>query len=492
MIQIPYFFDNNNNITAINRAMNYTTSMINHQTPTISNNMLYQPNPGSLIGSQFNVQMNQQNQQNNVGPNNNHSQTYNMIEQAITHDVSQNNLQPPNEDYESSYHRQLAQNQAMALAQLCAKESSIPQNQLQMSYEDLANNIDYAIEQNFVSTDLHQQSQNVSPSSTRSSVTNLVNQKPPVYTKWTEQEDELLRAAVRMYGPHKWSLIATHVPNRTPMQCSARWVGALNPSILKGRWTSQEDNALKEAVSHYINSVDSQGNPQPIPWNKVSKRIPQRTGAQCQARWTEALDPRIRKGKWSPSEDEILKEGVRMFGRCWIRIAEMIDGRTQRQCRTRWLQIKNKQSRIKNDDSVVTGITAVGAATNSNGDNNSGMHILTPPNTTPSTPAQRIKNVSSNSPDIISQRVILRSSPQIINTNSTAYGTLTSPVSNGSGQSPTISDSETPISSPEFTSEYISTVDDTNSFNIFYNGTYSQIHGTPYIEPINQIDAYIF
>jgi hypothetical protein len=124
------------------------------------------------------------------------------------------------------------------------------------------------------------------------------------------------------------------------------------------------------------------------------------------------------------------------------------------------------------------------------------MHILTPPNTTPSTPAQRIKSVSSNSPDIISQRVILRSSPQIINTNSSAFGTLTSPISNGSRQSPTISDSETPISSPEFTSEYISTMADTNSFdnfnNLFYNGTYSQMHGTPYIEPINQIDAYIF
>jgi hypothetical protein len=57
-------------------------------------------------------------------------------------------FQPPNEDYESSYHRQLAQNQAMALAQLCvAKESSIPQNHLQMPYDDLTNNIDYAIEQ---------------------------------------------------------------------------------------------------------------------------------------------------------------------------------------------------------------------------------------------------------------------------------------------------------------------------------------------------------
>ncbi|RIB01376.1 Homeodomain-like protein, partial [Gigaspora rosea] len=147
--------------------------------------------------------------------------------------------------------------------------------------------------------------------------------------KWTEQEDELLREAVQRYGPHKWSLIATHVPNRTPMQCSARWVGALNPSVLKGRWTSAEDAALTETVSRYLNAVDSQGNPQPIPWNKVSKQIPQRTGAQCQARWTEALDPRIKKGKWSPSEDTILKEGVKIYGRCWIRIAEMIQGRTQ-------------------------------------------------------------------------------------------------------------------------------------------------------------------
>ncbi|CAG8466560.1 12899_t:CDS:2 [Racocetra fulgida] len=83
-----------------------------------------------------------------------------------------------------------------------------------------------------------------------------VNQKPSVYTKWSEQEDELLREAVQRYGPHKWSLIATHVPNRTPMQCSARWVGALNPSVLKGRWTSVEDAALTETVSRYLNAAN--------------------------------------------------------------------------------------------------------------------------------------------------------------------------------------------------------------------------------------------
>jgi len=487
MIHIPYFFDSNNNITAVNRSMNQDTNI---QT-TFSNDMLYHANSGPLIGSHYNMQMNQQNHQNNVGHAN-----FSMINQATTHDVSQNNLQPHNDDERNaSYHRQLAQNQAMALAQLTVPkepEQKFPIHQ--MSYDDLSNNqinINYAIEQHdFISTDLHQQPQNVSSSSAQSAVSNLVNQKPPVYTKWTEQEDELLRAAVRMYGPHKWSLIATHVPNRTPMQCSARWVGALNPSILKGRWTSQEDNALKEAVGHYINSVDSQGNPQPIPWNKVSKRIPQRTGAQCQARWTEALDPRIRKGKWSPSEDEILKEGVRMFGRCWIRIAEMIDGRTQRQCRTRWLQIKNKQSRIKNDE---PGITAINTVNNSNGDDNNGtMLILTPPHTTPSTPSQR-KNVSSNSPEIMQgmQGVILRSSPQMINTDTSTYGSLTSPVSN-SGKSPTISDSETPISSPEYHSNYTTPLVDTNSFNYNNNCNLYGAYQSPYIEDYHNQVAYIF
>ncbi|EXX58396.1 Bas1p [Rhizophagus irregularis DAOM 197198w] len=395
------------------------------------------------------MQVNQQNQQNNVGPN-----TYTMLNQATTHDVSQNNLQPHNDERNASYHRQLAQNQAMALAQLSVPKEPEQKYSIQhMPYDDLSNNINYAIEHDFVSSsDLHQQPQNISSSSTQSAVSNLVNQKPPVYTKWTEQEDELLRSAVR-------------------------------------RWTSQEDNALKEAVSHYINSVDSQGNPQPIPWNKVSKRIPQRTGAQCQARWTEALDPRIRKGKWSPSEDEILKEGVRMFGRCWIRIAEMIDGRTQRQCRTRWLQIKNKQSRIKNDES---GITTINSVNNSNDDNNGTMLILTPPHTTPSTPSQRIKNVSSNSPEVMQgmQGVILRSSQQMINTDNSAFATLTSPVSN-SGKSPTISDSETPISSPEFHSNYAIPLVDTNSYN-FNNCNLYGAYQSPYIEDYHNQVAYIF
>ncbi|KAG1464518.1 hypothetical protein G6F56_005070 [Rhizopus delemar] len=155
------------------------------------------------------------------------------------------------------------------------------------------------------------------------------NKRPSTYSRWTAEEDELLKEAITIHGSHKWSLIAAHVPNRTPMQCSTRWLGALNPHIHKGRWTEEEDTILRFSVIEYVNITDAEGRPQPIPWNRISERIPHRTGIQCQARWTEALDPYVRKGKWATEEDALLRMGVENYGKCWIRIAEVIPGRTQ-------------------------------------------------------------------------------------------------------------------------------------------------------------------
>ncbi|CAO3592679.1 unnamed protein product [Absidia cylindrospora] len=182
-------------------------------------------------------------------------------------------------------------------------------------------------------------------STTRSHSVKRNKLRQSTYTRWSLEEDELLKQAVAVHGPHKWSLIASHVPNRTPMQCSTRWLGALNPNIHKGRWTEYEDNILKYSVLEYANVTDNQGRIQPIPWNRIADRISNRTGIQCQARWTEALDPYVRKGKWGADEDQLLRSGVKDHGRCWIRIAETIPGRTQRQCRTRWMQLQCKHSK---------------------------------------------------------------------------------------------------------------------------------------------------
>ncbi|KAF9956846.1 Myb-like DNA-binding domain protein [Mortierella alpina] len=82
------------------------------------------------------------------------------------------------------------------------------------------------------------------------------------------------------------------------------------------------------------------------PWNKITRQsIPGRTGVQAQARWSEALDPQVKKGKWSAEEDVLLLKGAQESHKCWIWIADGIPGRTQRQCRTRWVQISTRAER---------------------------------------------------------------------------------------------------------------------------------------------------
>lgn len=93
--------------------------------------------------------------------------------------------------------------------------------------------------------------------------------------------------------------------------------------------------------------IDSSLTEDNLPWSRIAQYIPNRTGIQCQARWTEALDPSVRKGRWRKEEDEMLKVGVERFGCCWIRVAGSIPGRTQRQCRTRWNQIQSKRQKVQ-------------------------------------------------------------------------------------------------------------------------------------------------
>ncbi|KAJ3143882.1 Myb-like DNA-binding domain protein, partial [Irineochytrium annulatum] len=161
---------------------------------------------------------------------------------------------------------------------------------------------------------------------------------------WTPDEDALLRAAVARHGTSgKWAMISSCIPGRTPIQCSTRWSGALNPRIHKGKWSKEEDDVLKASYREAIERLSADGNgPQQVNWQRIAERIPGRTAVQCIARYQEALDPVIRKGKWSLEEDAMLRRGLSLHGKSWVKIAEEIHGRTQRQCRTRWLQLRSR------------------------------------------------------------------------------------------------------------------------------------------------------
>jgi hypothetical protein len=155
--------------------------------------------------------------------------------------------------------------------------------------------------------------------------------------KWTEDEDNQLKDAVKMHGGKKWGAIATLVPGRTRSQCSSRWYDALDPNIYratrsKGKWAADEDSKSKEAVQTHGGKN----------WIAIATLVPGRTKNQCMNRWHDVLDPSIdrgsgRTGKWSEDEDLKLKDAVeRHGGKDWVALSALVPGRTKVQCMNRW------------------------------------------------------------------------------------------------------------------------------------------------------------
>lgn len=99
-------------------------------------------------------------------------------------------------------------------------------------------------------------------------------------------------------------------------------------------WSQEEDFRLLTAVSRYGNHD----------WRMISAFVGSgRTSSQCNQRWTRALNPQINHNPWTADEDKRLSELVGEMGSCkWRKIAERLGGRTDLQCRHRYLQLKKR------------------------------------------------------------------------------------------------------------------------------------------------------
>ena len=156
---------------------------------------------------------------------------------------------------------------------------------------------------------------------------------------WKPQENKNLQKGVEKYGPRSWDRIAEEfVPGHTGEQCRLRWTRTLNPKIKLGKWNEDEDEALQEGVMQYGEKA----------WALIAEEcVKTRTGDQCRQRWGKTLKPSIKKGTWSEDEDEALREGVMQYGKSWTRIVKkFVHEHTAKQCKTRWEKTLSK-SRIK-------------------------------------------------------------------------------------------------------------------------------------------------
>jgi hypothetical protein len=110
-------------------------------------------------------------------------------------------------------------------------------------------------------------------------------------------------------------------------------------------WTDEEDSLLAQIVSERgaknWSSVAKQINSQLH--NSKQKRL----GKQCRERWFNHLNPDLLKGQWTEEEDMFIISKQGKIGNKWSEIAKNLSGRTENQVKNRWKSLKKKAEKMR-------------------------------------------------------------------------------------------------------------------------------------------------
>ncbi|CAG9322331.1 unnamed protein product [Blepharisma stoltei] len=146
--------------------------------------------------------------------------------------------------------------------------------------------------------------------------------------KWSPEEDKALKTAVEYYGEENWNVIANEVEQRNAKQCRDRYM-TLKAGPKKGPWQPHETAKLLEWVKY-------EG---PTEWQSCALQIPGRSARQCFDRWRKTLKPGMSQRVWTSEENYILFEMHKRYGPQWSLIAKSLKERTAGSVRKHFFKI---------------------------------------------------------------------------------------------------------------------------------------------------------
>ncbi|XP_078444979.1 myb-like HTH transcriptional regulator family protein [Wolffia australiana] len=111
--------------------------------------------------------------------------------------------------------------------------------------------------------------------------------------RWKPEEDALLRAYVRQFGPREWNLVSQRMNaafNRDAKSCLERWKNYLKPGIKKGSLTEDEQRLVIRLQAKHGNK-----------WKKIAAEVPGRTAKRLGKWWEVFKEKQQRELKDAPS-----------------------------------------------------------------------------------------------------------------------------------------------------------------------------------------------